>query len=1273
MARSWEDDARTYRAAGFTAAEVDQERADQERTLREAGFTDQELDDYFLGKPTGDKDADVRAVPPREAKTFLDAFEAGFDNSAVGIAGSRPDVALGPSATIQQRLAAGLGQFVGDLPAAYAGAAGGGAAGAAAGAAATVNPLGALVGGIAGAGAGSAAVPEAIRQAYRSYYEKGGVVSIDDFAQRLAVAVPAVGKAAAVGAVTAGVGQKAKVVAGAVGGGAVSQASAQLAAEGATGVLAPAALEGRLPTKDEVIDAALITLTTHAAVTGATKTVPILKNAETAIMRRYAKTGEAPEAIAERAINDGVFRQEIVVPDPTADAPETVALGDGPGALTVIPAKSADRTPEQIAAGTPSEENIKGRTASFDPTGKVDPEDVVLSTVQARSGRSFNLDDTLTRLYTGLVDETHPIKKVIAAVEGATGEAARVTGEDARVFLQDTGYSASAAERVVKKGFVDAGVKGLDDIVPKDGARLKAFRALVVAKHAIELHDLGIENPTDRTAAERVVQRYAKDADLNQRAADLTSLNNAILDEAVRSDLVSSEKAAEWKEQFKNYVPSQRALSEVDQSVGGAGGGRTVFQAKKKQKGSELDLYDPLENTIVNAYSVYAAAARNRALKSIVDLSKLSPDATEVAESFFEDVTLQRVKVKIDDRTQKALGVPEASVLPDASAYVTVRKELGKDDVLYFEEGKPRVLEIKDPDVLKALQGLDRNDAEFLFKILEAPNRLLRAGVVLSPDFPVVQLFRDNAFQFITDKNSKVPFAELAGGVVSMFKGSKGYARFQEKGGLIGIIQDINKTYGNSREEFIGQYGRGPDSIWRTTRNVVSTPVQLLKAWSDAIATAPRVGTYEREIAAGTRETLARQRARESQIDFKRVGNIGRLINRVIPFFNPSIQALDLLARRVADDPRGTFSKAALIVTVPVLLSWAMYHDEEWYKDSLQRTKDNAVPIRIGDTTYWVPIFPPGIGPLFGGLPRRILDAIFEDDPEAANGFVEGLISGFTPATTVAALQPIVEQISNYSFFKQRPLVSDGLKAALPEDQYTPYTSEAAIKLSAFLSDLPIIEDAKLSPIAIENYVRSWGGSLGAQALTVADNVLRTVDGKPPVPAPTPTADDVPFITRFVTEYSIRNSQAIDNYYQHRRELGELTRSRQLLDKRRVDPDDGESEFRDPKDAARFEKLQKFFDDNEDTLDTLKEADKALKAHRDLIYLVRQARTVEETESVASGFEDAEIKDANVPQGALTPDDKRRLIDLLEHNSIAIAKAANMAYNSLADEIKSNK
>ena len=97
------------------------------------------------------------------------------------------------------------------------------------------------------------------------------------------------------------------------------------------------------------------------------------------------------------------------------------------------------------------------------------------------------------------------------------------------------------------------------------------------------------------------------------------------------------------------------------------------------------------------------------------------------------------------------------------------------------------------------------------------------------------------------------------------------------------------------------------------------------------------------------------------------------------------------------------------------------------------------------------------------------------------------------PNLSPTAVLPIVEWLTNYSFFKNRPIVSaHDMKYTEPQDQYDVYTSEVAKGIGQFTGK---------SPKLIDNTLRSVTGSMGNTVLLMVDSVLK--DNQTPAKDPT--------------------------------------------------------------------------------------------------------------------------------------------------------------------------
>ncbi len=212
---------------------------------------------------------------------YLDAFKNGFEGSSAGLAYraamGEPMPESMPGLPTLKSVTRGAGALVGDFPLMSLGSVVGsqvfGAAGFAAGGAVGNAPgaiLGLGVGEVAGGGFGAMALPAAVKTALAEHIEKGNVASLHDLLDRTWDVLKESGKQGSIGAVTAGAGSAVKMAA--VGplalfGEKVTPgiAAAAVGTEAAAMTGAGAAAEGRLPTKQELIENALTIGGMHGA------------------------------------------------------------------------------------------------------------------------------------------------------------------------------------------------------------------------------------------------------------------------------------------------------------------------------------------------------------------------------------------------------------------------------------------------------------------------------------------------------------------------------------------------------------------------------------------------------------------------------------------------------------------------------------------------------------------------------------------------------------------------------------------------------------------------------------------------------------------------------------------------------------------------------------------------------------------------------------------------------------------------------------------------
>ncbi len=283
------------------------------------------LKDVFAQNHKAVDDERAQSTTPKEAHTFAESIEAGWQISVAGLLKNQkaPDMVLPEDAPRFYKIASQISSLAGDLPAMWAGAEIGGAGGAlAGGAVGSVVPVagtatGAVAGAAVGGGYGAFALPAGIRKVLMDHYEKGDIKDASDFWDRAAATFIESNKQGLVGAATAGVGGVVGKVAGGVAGG-MAKTTAQLTSEVATMVTVGKAIEGELPNSDDFINAAILVGGMH----GVMKAGPIMR-------RAYSEGNIKPEKIAEQAMNNPLIKQDLLAEGPTGSLPKSIAQENG--------------------------------------------------------------------------------------------------------------------------------------------------------------------------------------------------------------------------------------------------------------------------------------------------------------------------------------------------------------------------------------------------------------------------------------------------------------------------------------------------------------------------------------------------------------------------------------------------------------------------------------------------------------------------------------------------------------------------------------------------------------------------------------------------------------------------------------------------------------------------------------------------------------------------------------------------------------------------------
>lgn len=1137
------------RAAGYSWDEINQKIAGQRAAAKASGYTDDEIDQYLgrtdptpgIRKLQDQAQANVRLAQPETQSTEpkattttnpFSAFLAGVDQSSGGIvanelhdSGLPHNVIMPENAPMAARIAMKMGEAIGDIPAMVAGI----IATKGAGAIATT--------------AASFALPQAVKSTYQEGLLRGHWTSPQEFAEHWAAATWQTAKAGAIGVATGGAGA---LTAGA---GFLAQKGAELAAM----TTAASGLEGHLPSMQDVTDGAIVLGALHLANGGI---ATIHEN----LGAHWAATDEMPKEAAQRAQDDPVLRQKLQVEPTPEPRPNASVTKTKEGAFVVPPVddpvlevarlerEAEENLTKKMAAGeqtnsagqklsarlpdwVKTEEDFAKYDASRTPSE--DPWASVGSRIAEEPPGKTWTEKAKTmayEAYLGLFNPTHPINQLTKAIK--EGDAIP-DAENPDFVSRLAENSNTRAIYALEKSATD--IKGnktgpaLNDIIGrfKTPEERQRFRTYAVARWALEKADHAKETGVHLLDANTVAKEGR--AAYEPAFQDLVKFQNTTLGWLKDTGLLSESAHAAMVSENAARIPGYREGKQAREVPGAPGAtGKVPGNPIKEFMGSERRIL-PIETSIMrDTFRRAALAERAYANRVAADGAEKVGLATKVGET---EVPKTAVQAWMDD---------EDMTDQDALLAKVAGTHLEAEEVPVPRDGKLEKWVFSDPNIARVLRGYDRSDMTLLQRVAKPFANFQRAMVVLNPLFAPKVLWYDTQFQFLTKPGLRNTPADLVAGMRAVFGKTEDYDAWLRSGGADHVFDWAGQ------QDYIKDYlaDKGDPTFAQRAWNTVNGPVRALQAWNRGWFSVMRAGRFVRGQAQG--ESTEASAYASSEAAFHRAnwgGQQSKAINSVQPFFAAYLNGLEqtfkaYTGRNFAGDQMATkdvalnWTKAIATVTMVGLADWWANKDEAWYKAVPSWQKDNGFFIGGGDTHIFVP-FPPLLGFLFNGLPKRAMQAYYEHDPRAFDNLAEGGAGAFAPPAglfMMSAFTPVIEHITNHSFFKDAPLVNDDVKNnVLTPEQYGDYTTETAKQIARYVSAAPIISNFNLSPPVIENYIQGWGGTLGMAGIRAAEAGLSQAN-LIKVNEPAQKITEMPLISSFFARYPSASAQPIKDF-----------------------------------------------------------------------------------------------------------------------------------------------
>lgn len=694
-------------------------------------------------------------------------------------------------------------------------------------------------------------------------------------------------------------------------------------------------------------------------------------------------------------------------------------------------------------------ERVKG-SISFENKGKISQAIDAVKRGEAKDVIKKALND----VYTKAVDELNPLKDLVEEVERQTGE---------KISFDDNPYMQAwlargwvgKAETLIEHGAPEHGIKSLKDILKGIGEKEhKDFSAYLVALHDLDLHKNKQKATFDYTEDAAVLGKHAGNERFQKAAAAIYKYQDYMLQMLVKEGMLTAKAYHTMRKMYPHYIPFFRDMSDAGMQsfLSGGKGFIDVSSPVKRFKGSTRDIIDPLESIIKNTFQFYNTIERNHVGRTFAKLA----DKNGVGQ-IVERVHGNKAKT---------------------------------DNTFNVWENGEKVTYETTPELIQTMRMLDKEQSNMVVKILSYPASWLRAGATLSPEFILRNPVRDMIGASIYSKHGFIPVVDTFKGLALFLKKGELYWDYMKSGAAHAAMVSLDRDY-------LGGQLRDIMSRDSKATKLIKNPLELLRAMSEATEMATRLAEYDnarkgytglvnRLFGKDRKPLTAREAALESRditLDFSRRGTHTKRLNQITAFFNATLQGADKMARAFKEDPRGMTVKTMLYITLPSVLLWYMNKDDERYQELPQWEKDTFWIIPGKENMYRIPK-PFEAGVLFGTSFERMLqyfdDAKNNRKSVGFKGYGERVMDSLAPGLIPTGAIPVLEYMTNHSFFRQRSIIPQSQENLPARLQYGANTSEVA----KFVGD-----KINVSPYMVDNTIRGLGGGLAGLGLSGIDAI----------------------------------------------------------------------------------------------------------------------------------------------------------------------------------------
>ena len=642
------------------------------------------------------------------------------------------------------------------------------------------------------------------------------------------------------------------------------------------------------------------------------------------------------------------------------------------------------------------------------------------------------IKDKCASWYRSMVDAQAPLK-----------EFDRATGSNVYRAAINSQYSDAIAGEIILGDLTDINGQyvapglssALEGIQVQNKKEYREFGEYLVCKHAPEwiadnktVFASEVRNNIE-WVTNRAVELERKYPKFKEAAEKLYKFQTDLMKTwGIQTDILDADLYARLQKKYPNYVPMFRAKAK--------GGKNSTHSARrgfanqntpiKIAKGSGLDIIHPVDSITANIAVLVNAGKRNDVMIQLTNAAEqLGANANYmekintpmVGHKVFGDTVKQGLK---KNAKEVNLNIDNLDDIIDMISTDMVQFEKGRargDVVTVLKKGKQEFWKINDPALLESVASLTPKKLSGLLNAYAKTTRFLTANI--TGNNPVWSIFSNAPRDlgtfigyFPNKKKLGQGLRSIASAYVNSFKANKTngstvdplYREYLAMGGGHTSMYSADTDLAKKARKHFSQ--TKAQKVWE-----MLNPLEWLTFLTDTIEQGPRYATYRTLRLNGVDQHEAFYQAMDITTNFRKAGNMSREINKVVPFFNASIQGVDKFARyfsaadvKPADRAKTVRTRVGIYAAVSAALAGIFYalncadpDREKEYEQLSSYTKNNFWLFPMGDGKYFAIPKPRELAVLTS-LFERLLETTAGENDHAFDDFYGYAVDNFLPS-----------------------------------------------------------------------------------------------------------------------------------------------------------------------------------------------------------------------------------------------------------------------------------